>query len=196
MIFFKYFSIIILLVAIFVFMKELYVNDFGLLHQDKKEILRKFLKKDGIKLHLLYDSKFESAKILRDYVEVASSLVWLDMRRKSRLILITDEMNNNAIEYGSKQIEKNKLHFEIIKNEKEIYIKIEVEDNGNGKSPKTAEEMNYLRGEKWNENFKNHQSIRGRWLFMIILSLVDNLYFKNNEKWGLIVGIEKTLFLT
>jgi sensor histidine kinase YesM len=57
-------------------------------------------------------------------------------------------MNNNAIEYGSKQIEKNKLHFEIIKNEKEIYIKIEVEDNGNGKSPKTAEEMNYLRGEK------------------------------------------------
>jgi 1-aminocyclopropane-1-carboxylate deaminase/D-cysteine desulfhydrase-like pyridoxal-dependent ACC family enzyme len=56
-------------------MKELYVNDFGLLHQDKKEILRKFLKKDGIKLHLLYDSKFESAKILRDYVEVASSLV-------------------------------------------------------------------------------------------------------------------------
>ncbi|NUJ98038.1 ATP-binding protein [Candidatus Gracilibacteria bacterium] len=158
--------------------------------------MRKFLRKDGIKLHLLYDSKFESAKILRDYVELASSLAGIDTKWVSRLILITDEMNNNAIEYGSKQKEKNKLNFEIIKNEKEIYIKVEVEDNGNGKSPKTAQEMESLRNEKGNKNFKTHQSIRGRGLFMIISSLVDNLYFKNNEKGGLIVGIEKTLFLT
>jgi predicted site-specific integrase-resolvase len=56
-------------------MEELYINDVLLLHQDKKEILEKFLQEDGMKISLIYDSDFKSAKILRDYIEIISSLV-------------------------------------------------------------------------------------------------------------------------
>jgi hypothetical protein len=31
------------------------------------------------------------------------------------------------------------------------------------------------------ENFKEHKSIRGRGLFLIIINIVDELYFKNTD---------------
>lgn len=175
-------------------MEELYINNVLLSHQDKKKNLRNFIQKNEFKINFIYDSDFKSAKILRDYIEVVWSLLWIDTKRKSRLILITDEMNNNAIEYGSKKWEKNCMRLEIKNKKNEIYIRIETEDNGSWINPKSVEEMEKMKEEKIVDWFKNHQSIRWRWLFLIILNLVDNLYFKNNERGGLIVGIEKTLF--
>jgi hypothetical protein len=46
--------------------------------------------------------------------------------------------------------------------------------------------------EKW---FRNHSSIRGRWLFMIIIKIMDELYFENSQKWWLIVWIKKDLLV-
>jgi len=74
---------------------------------------------------------------------------------------------------------------------KKTSLKIEVEDNGNGKKPQNADSMKALQQTKVSEWFDNHDSIRGRWLFMIIFNLVDSLYFKDSETGGLIVGVEK-----
>jgi hypothetical protein len=49
-----------------------------------------------------------------------------------------------------------------------------------------------LRKNKQNKIIPNN-SIRWRWLFMIIDKLVDKLYFKDSKNWWLIVGIEKKL---
>ena len=43
--------------------------------------------------------------------------------------------------------------------------------------------------------FDSHNSIRWRGLFLIIYKLVDNLYFKDSTKGGLIVGIQKKVKL-
>jgi hypothetical protein len=53
--------------------------------------------------------------------------------------------------------------------------------------------MEVMKIEKDRIWFDKHHGIRGRWLFLITQKIVDTLYFKDSEKWGLIVGIEKTI---
>ena len=115
----------------------------------------------------------------------------LDDRWRRRIVLIVDELNNNAIEYGSKKGDINKMRFFFEKNTKGL-LSIEVEDCGTWKEAKTAEAMELLQIQKKKDGFKNHASIRGRWLFMIILNLVDELYFKDSDAGGLIVWVSKT----
>jgi sensor histidine kinase YesM len=52
------------------------------------------------------------------------------------------------------------MRLEIKNTLKEIYIRVEIEDNGNGVRPKKAEEMEKMRREKHINNFSSHQSIR------------------------------------
>ncbi len=56
-----------------------------------------------LQLRIEYDADFRSAKILRDGIEKICDITQIPAVWKSRIILITDEMNNNAIEYGTKQ---------------------------------------------------------------------------------------------
>jgi len=53
----------------------------------------------------------------------------LDDRWRRRIVLIVDELNNNAIEYGSKKGDINKMRFFFEKNTKGL-LSIEVEDCG------------------------------------------------------------------
>lgn len=174
-------------------MEEIYINTQEFLWANKQELLKPYISDNQISLSLAYDSDFKSAKILRDIIETICDAMSIDGKWKSRMTLITDEMNNNAIEYGTKQGEKNTMFFEIKKQGKDILIKIEVEDRGNGLSPKKAADMEAVRQEKQRIWFAHHHSIRGRGLFMIITTLVDELYFKDSEKGGLIVWVTKTL---
>jgi anti-sigma regulatory factor (Ser/Thr protein kinase) len=111
----------------------------------------------------------------------------------ARFILATDEMNNNAIEYWSLSHENNYLRVNIVREWKNLSVVIEVEDSWNWKSAKTAEQMEEYRNERAHEDFKHHTSIRGRGLFLIIIKIVDELYFRNTNNWGLIVGFKKDL---
>lgn len=174
-------------------METIYINAPEVLEQDKKNLLQSKLSWEGLSVNFLYDSDFKSAKILRDYVEAACDILGLENKWKSRLILITDELNNNAIEYGSWVWEKNNMRFSILQGSDWIHIQTEIEDTWKGTFAKTAEEMENLRKERTVKWFKNHDSIRWRGLFMIITNLVDNLYFKDSENGWLIVGIQKTL---
>jgi hypothetical protein len=79
--------------------------------------------------------------------------------------------------------------------ENEFDINVEVEDAGNWKSPQKAKDMEKLRNNKLKEWFENHTFIRWRWLFMIITKLVDELYFKDSNKWWLIVWVNKKILI-
>lgn len=140
-----------------------------------------------------YISNFKNTKILRDIIAKVCDIYWIEDIWKNRLILIVDELNNNAIEYGSNFWDLNKLILKVENNKKSIIFNIEVHDSWLGKLAKTAENMEEIRNEKRNIDFVRHKSIRWRWLFLIIDKLVDEIYFNNWEKWGLIVWINKTI---
>lgn len=153
----------------------------------KIELFQKYVKGDTFALCFIYDSDFKNAKILREAIEDICLILGISPKWKSRLTLIVDELNNNAIEYGSQGGEKNYMRVRVVKNSTEVTVNIEVEDAGNGSNPKKAIQMDQLRSEKTTQGFAQHHSIRGRGLFMIITSLVDSLYFRDSESGGLIV---------
>ena len=77
------------------------------------------------------------------------------------MILVVDELNNNAIEYGSDQSENNIMRVVVQrKNNSKIDFRLEVQDTGNGCKHKTAAEMKALQDIKLGNGFDNHRSIR------------------------------------
>lgn len=55
--------------------------------------------------------------------------------------------------------------------------------------------MEEIRKAKTDGGFNGYLGKRGRGLFQLVTTLVDDLYFKDNPQGGLIVGIKKTLSL-
>lgn len=151
---------------------------------------------DVCNIRISYDSDFPKAKILRDIVDTIAKEFGISPKWRTRLVLIVDELNNNAIEYGSKTWDTNYLSISLNKVDSSVEVNISSEDAGTGAKTKTAVDMEKMREEsKW-KNFAEHHSIRGRWLFLIISHLVDELYFKDApEKW-LIVGFQKKIDLS
>lgn len=149
----------------------------------------------NIDLDFSYKSDFKNTKDLRDFVDVISDTVWMPEKWKKRFVLIIDEMNNNAIEYWSRETDRNRITIKVVKKNHILDLKIEVEDTGKWKNPKKAAEMYKLKEEKLKKWFENHNSIRGRWLFLIIENTVDRLYFEDSKEWWLIVWVEKIIDL-
>lgn len=148
-----------------------------------------------LKINFLFESDFVNAKLLRDATLLILDTLGFQSIWKSRFTLIIDELNNNSIEYWSNSWEINSMKVHIKNQNNSFEVNIEVEDTWNWKSSKKASEMELLRETRIQKGFQNHDSIRWRWLFLIITKLVDKLYFKDSEKWGLIVGITKTIEL-
>jgi len=163
--------------------KKIHSND------DIEKILSKNMEKKCIDIEIEYVSDFKNTKILRSFIEIFCDKLWFDKREASKLVLVVDELNNNAIEYGSENWWINKLR---IKCEKKIKnITIEVEDTWKWKKSKKVLDMETLRAHRLKKWYREHNSIRWRWLFLIIIKAVDRLYFKNSDKWWLIVWIKK-----
>lgn len=165
---------------------------------DKKEHIRR-LAEDLTNVHLdfEYASDFKNAKELRDFVWALTELVGMPKMWRSRFILVTDEMNNNAIEYWSRPEDTNRITFKVIKRQENIKMIVEVEDTGKWKSPKTAAQMQELREEKTKQWFWISEVwIRWRWLFLITQRTVDRLYFEDSKNGWLIVWVEKNIVLS
>lgn len=143
-----------------------------------------------------YKSNFLNTKYLRDYLVSLLDVFQIENIWKNRFVLIIDELNNNAIEYGSHENDINSMHIIITQSENNLDITMEVCDSGKWEKHKTAQEMEDLRTQRLETWFDNHKSIRGRGLFLIITKLVDKLYFEDSAWNGLIVGIHKKLLLT
>lgn len=147
----------------------------------------------SVSLEFVYKSDFKNAKILRDCVEYILQSFNLAQKDIARYVLACDEMNNNAIEHGSKPGDTNTLRIQINKTETKVSLDIQVQDSWNGKTAKSAYQMNECKNKRSQIDFTKHNSIRGRGLFLIIVNIVDELYFKDAEKWWLIVGFKKDL---
>lgn len=156
---------------------------------DLKVYLSKFINDGKFELTFHYDSDFKNTPRMRMFMDALFDIYKIELKDKNRLVLVSDELNNNAVEHGTGERWKNQLWVIVHDNGKNIYINIEVTDCGNA----TAKEMEVMKIEKDRIWFDKHHGIRGRWLFLITQKIVDTLYFKDSEKWGLIVGIEKTI---
>jgi len=160
------------------------------------EFCRSLLKDiKNINLCFEFKSDFTNTKNIRDCVLNILDILWVSPIWQRRFVLIVDELNNNAIEYWSDKGSINHMYLKIKRYDDWININLEVEDNWNWKCSKTAREMEDLRNKKVSMWFDNHKSIRWRGLFMIITNLVDELYFKDSNKWWLIVWINKIISL-
>ena len=174
-------------------MQDFDLKDF-LIEQEVDQQIADLCQKESIEIQISYSSDFRSAKILREIVDKICKGCWVSPKWRTRLVLIIDELNNNAIEYGSQQGEQNIFKFILQRNTKqELYIESSVSDTGNGNNAKTAQEMENIRQDHKDKDFSSHNSIRGRGLFLIISQLVDSLYFKDTDQNGLTVGIQKLL---
>ncbi len=138
-----------------------------------------------------YISDFKSTKKIRDYISILLNTLNIDNIWHSRFTLMIDELNNNAIEYWSKNWDINTLKSFIKFDSMGISLKFEVSDTWNWTMHKTAREMILLRTTKKLKWFHKNNWIRWRGLFMIIEKLVDKLYFIDNKNWWLTVWIEK-----
>lgn len=155
--------------------------------------LDQYITANGINLELIYASDFKNAKILRDCIEYILKSFNISSKDISRYVLACDEMNNNAIEHGSKLGDENILRIELKKNTKWFELKIEVQDSWKGKTAKKAKEMIECKNQRTKTNFADHKSIRGRGLFLIIINIVDELYFNDSSTGWLIVWFKKDL---
>jgi len=162
---------------------------------DKQQYINACINDHQVDIQFEYASDFRNAKFLRDLMEVIFITFDFPKRDIARFILASDEMNNNAIEYGSSENETNFLRVKINKQNTIISLSMEVEDTWHGKFAKTAEEMEEFKNIRIHENFAEHKSIRWRWLFLIIINIVDELYFKNTTNGGLIVWFKKDLLI-
>ncbi len=160
--------------------------------EQRKHFLESSFIKNSLEVEIIYKSIFENTKILRDFIVDISNFFSFDIAWKSRLTLIADELNNNAIEYGSLENDINKMVIIIKIDWDNLYLTLEVYDSWKWNKTKTAEQMEALREYKENKWFEKYNSIRWRWLFMIISKLVDNLFFKDSNPVWLVVGVKKT----
>jgi len=177
-------------------MQEYSLDDF-LNENEGEKLVATLCQGDDVSIRIQYISDFRSAKVLREIVDSICKWYWVTPKWRTRLVLIIDELNNNAIEYWSLEGENNYFNF-ILKQEggDKLYIEASVTDSGNGLSAKKSLEMENLRVEHQKEDFSKHSSIRWRGLFLIITQLVDKLYFRDDSKLGLTVGIQKQLPLS
>ena len=171
------------------FMKEVHISEFDIL-KDKKGFIESLFHDGNLDVSFHYPSDFQKTQLLRDIVDMIWEIVELDNKWRRRIVLIVDELNNNAIEYGSTQWDINKMRL-ILSTSESISIKIEVEDSGKWNKSQNADNMRKLQDQKIKQWFNDYSSIRWRGLFMIILNLVDSLYFKDASSGWLVVWVEK-----
>lgn len=160
---------------------------------DKKDFLSKYINNDILDLEFHYKSDFNNTKTLREFIESIFSVFNIKDLWKSRFVLISDELNNNAIEYWTKKDDLNRMKIIVSKNDEWILVNLEVIDSGNWEKSRNSKEMEDLRLERLDRGFDNHKWIRWRWLFQIIHKIVDDLYFKDSNPIWLIVWVNKQL---
>lgn len=144
-------------------------------------------------LEIIFKADYNQSKLIRDFVLSLFERNSINVPWKSRFALVSDELVNNSIEYGSLPLDKNRfiIHFETVSNV--LSINIEVCDTGRGPEAKTSQEMEEVKRMKESNGFSWYLGKRGRGLFQLITNLVDELYFRDNPDGGLIVGIRKKL---
>jgi len=170
-------------------MNSIAINDIPE-QKDLQIFLEGFIHDWNFSISISYQSIFWNTPKLRSLMETLLGVYDIDVKDKNRLVLVSDELNNNAVEHGTWDYGDNIIDIVVRKeSENKVFINIEVTDCGNW----SAKYMEQLKHEKEVTWFEGHRSIRWRGLFLITEKIVDKIYFKDSKDWGLIVWIEKTL---
>ncbi len=190
----KYVKIILVIKILFLpNMEKIYLDNLSK-DDDKTKIVDSLLDGDSLNVEFYYKSDFTLTKDLRDFIEIIWRVFWFSEKLIARIILVSDELNNNAIEHGSDVNGINILRLMIKRNGQKVDFNLEVEDNWKWKDAKKAIDMEELRAHKLKRWYSKHDSIRWRWLFLITVQIVDRLYFKNSKNWWLIVWVKKEIY--
>ncbi|MFA6090523.1 MAG: ATP-binding protein [Candidatus Gracilibacteria bacterium] len=144
-------------------------------------------------LEIIFKTDYNQSKIIRDLILLLFRENKIEVPWKNRFALISDELVNNSIEYGSLPLDKNRFTIHFSKGNGILNINMEVSDTGRGIEAKTSLEMEDLKKNKESEGFTGYLGKRGRGLFQLVTNLVDELYFKDNPNGGLIVGVRKKM---
>lgn len=144
-------------------------------------------------LQIEYQADYGQSKMIRDLVLNLFERNSIEVPWKNRFALISDELVNNSIEYGSMPLDKNGFSISFRRNGGQLFVNLEVHDTGRGLEAKTSQEMEEIRKMKEMQGFDNYLGKRGRGLFQMITRIVDELYFRDNDLGGLTVGIRKVL---
>lgn len=145
---------------------------------------------------LVFKADYNQSKMIRDLILHLFEKNHIDIPWKSRFALVSDELVNNSIEYGSLPLDKNEFHIIFRSDKTSLTVNIEVTDTGRGPEAKTSGQMSDLRAFKESMGFNGYLEKRGRGLFQMVTNIVDDLYFRDNPQGGLTVGVTKKLELT
>lgn len=96
-------------------------------------------------LEIIFKADYNQSKIIRDLILFLFQKNNIEVPWKNRFVLISDELVNNSIEYGSLPLDKNRffIYFQTI--EGVLTINMEVYDTGRGLESKTSSEMEELK---------------------------------------------------
>lgn len=146
-------------------------------------------------VELTFRAEYAQSKLIRDFVQFLFEKNGVGAPWNSRFSLISDELVNNSVEYGSLPLDKNTFFIGVRKEEGQFLVQVEVHDTGKGLEAKTSTQMEELRQLKVAGGFAGYLGKRGRGLFQLITNLVDELYFRDKSEGGLVVGIKKAIAL-
>lgn len=104
-------------------------------------------------LELTFKADYSQSKIIRDFVLFLFNKNNIEVPWKNRFALISDELVNNSIEYGSLPLDKNTFTIHMSTVEKIRHINMEVRDTGRGAESKTSQEMEELKKMKESAGF-------------------------------------------
>lgn len=152
-----------------------------------ESFLQQHVQNWNFSLALEYESHFENTPKIRALLYTLFTMYSVNTKDSNRLVLVSDELNNNAIEHGVWSCWVNTIHIEILKESNGLHVRIEVEDCWIG----TSSHMQNLQKEYIKNTSTKHRGIRWRWLFLITETIADSLYFKDCKPCGLLVWITK-----
>lgn len=151
-------------------------------YQDLLEFVSRNVTNPGsFDLCLTFQADYGQSKMIRDIILFLFERNSIEVPWKNRFALISDELVNNSIEYGSMPLDKNGFFISFRTEGNHLNVTLEVRDTGRGLEAKSSKEMEEIRKMKEIQGFDGYLGKRGRGLFQMITRLVDELYFRDNE---------------
>lgn len=127
-----------------------------------------------------FSADHSQSKIIRDFVGKIFEANNIFSPWRGRLILITDELINNAIEHGSQVGDIDVCIIRANRNAEGVFhIMIEVHDTGKGKDADNAKDIQSIKKDRMSHS-GIYMKRRGRGLFHITEKLVDTLEFSES----------------
>lgn len=113
-------------------------------------------------LEIIFKADYNQSKIIRDIILVFFTKNNITVPWRNRFALISDELVNNSIEYGSLPLDKNHFTIHFSTKENILNIHMEVCDTGRGIESKTSQEMEDIKHTKEAMSFEGYLGKRGR----------------------------------